>query len=44
MVSGNQLFNLELIEVEKTSIHTPLTFEEIHKKIKEYLTEEIDTD
>ena len=42
--SGNDLFGLEQIEVEKTSANSTLMFEEIHKEIREYLTEEIDTD
>ena len=44
MASGNDLFSLEQIEVEKTSVDATLIFEEIHKEIREYLTEEIDTD
>ena len=44
MASGNDLFSLEQIEVEKTSVDATLIFEEIHKGIREYLTEEIDTD
>ena len=44
MASGNDLFSLEQIEVENTSVDATLIFEEIHKEIREYLTEEIDTD
>ena len=44
MASGNDLFSLEQTEVEKTSIDATRIFEEIHKEIREYLTEEIDTD
>ena len=44
MASGNDLFSLEQIEVEKTSVDATLIFEEIHKEIREYLTEETDTD
>ena len=44
MASGNNLFSLEQIEVEKTSVNATLIFEEIHKEIREYLTKEIDTD
>ena len=44
MASGNDLFSLEQIEVEKTSVDATLIFEEIHKEIREYLTEEIDID
>ena len=44
MTSGNDLFSLELTEVEKTSVDATLIFEEIHKEIREYLTEETDTD
>ena len=44
MASGNDLFSLEQTEVEKSSVDTTHIFEEIHKEIKEYLTEEIDTD
>ena len=44
MSSGNDVFSLEQIEVEKTSVDAVLIFEEIHKEIREYLTEEIDTD
>ena len=44
MTSGNDLFSLEQIEVEKTSTDATLIFEDIHKEIREYLTKEIDTD
>ena len=44
MASGNDLFSLEQIEVEKTSVDATLIFEEIHKELREYLTEETDTD
>ena len=44
MASGNDLFSLEQIEVEKTSVDATFIFEEIHKEIREYLTEEIETD
>ena len=44
MASTSSLFELEQAEVEKTSVDITLIFEEIHKEIREYLTEEIDTD
>ena len=44
MAPGNDLFSLEQIEVEKTSVDATLIFEEIDKEIREFLTEEIDTD
>ena len=44
MTSGNDLFSLEQIEVEKTSVDTTIIFEEIHKVIREHLSKEIDTD
>ena len=44
MASRNDLFSLEQIKVKKTSADATLIFEEIHKDIREYLTEEIDTD
>ena len=44
MTSGNDLFSLEKIEVEKTSVDATLIFEEIHKEIREYLTEETNID
>ena len=44
MTSGNDLFSLEQIEVEKTSVNTTIIFEEIHKVIREHLSKEIDTD
>ena len=42
MASTSNLFELEQI-IEKTSVDATLLFEEIHKEIREYLTEEIDT-
>ena len=44
MASGNDLFSLEHIEVEETSVDTTLIFEQIHEEIREYLTKKIDTD
>ena len=44
MASGNDLFSLEQIEVEKTSVDATLIFEEIYKEMREYMTEEIETD
>ena len=44
MAWGNDLFSLEQIEIENTSVEATLTFEETHKEIREYLTEEIETD
>ena len=44
ITSGNDLFSLEKIEVEKTSVDATLIFEEIHKEIREYLTEETNID
>ena len=41
MASGNDLFSLEQIEVEKISVDATLIFEEIHREIREYLTEEL---
>ena len=44
MVSSNNLFGLEQIEVDNKNFDTTRIFEEIHKEIGEYLTEEIDND
>ena len=44
MAWGNDLFSLEQIEIENTSVEATFTFEETHKEIREYLTEEIETD
>ena len=44
MASDNDLFSLEQTEVEKTSVDATPIFEDIHKELREYLTEEIDTD
>ena len=44
MASGNNLFGLEQLEVDNTIVNATQIFEEIHKEIGEYLTEEIDTD
>ena len=44
MASGNNLFGLEQLEVDNTIVNATRIFEEIHKEIGEYLTEEIDTD
>ena len=44
MASYNNLFGLGQIEVDNKNFDTTRIFEEIHKEIGEYLTEEIDTD
>ena len=44
MKSSDNIFDLEQIEVGNTSTDASRIFEEIHKEIREYLTEQIDTD
>ena len=44
MASISNLFELTKIGVERTSVDATLIFEEIHKEIRECLTEEADTD
>ena len=44
MASSDNLFDLEQTEVDNTSVDITRIFEEIHKEVREYLTEQIDTD
>ena len=44
MVSSNNLFGLEQIEVDNKNFDTTRIFEEIHKEVWVYLTEKIDND
>ena len=41
MASSTNLFELEQIKVENTSVNTTRIFEEIHKEIGDYLTRQV---